>query len=127
MLTLEDVGTYSTLFEIAKKYGVDPSSSLQSEAFFESLLKSYPGRFDDKEEIATWLDARVQQHFVALDQRPEWIQDPEWAFADGKPMVFAGQINISTEKQSLPLFHDDTSLYVFIASEAESVVIVQQY
>ena len=29
-----------------------------------------------------------------MRERPDWIQDPEWPWAGGKPMVFVGSIGV---------------------------------
>lgn len=126
MLDFDDLNTYLMLFEVAKRYEVDPSSSLDSETFFRNLLKGYPGSFDDEEEKTEWLDRQIGQHFIALGRRPEWIQDPQWPFVDGKPMVFAGQIDIAVRDESTDFFHDDTSLYIFVGRKVKPIVVIQQ-
>jgi hypothetical protein len=50
----------------------------------------------------------------------------------GKPMIFAGQIDLNQkerEKVTPTLYHDDTSLYIFLApgEYPEAEVVIQQY
>ncbi len=44
-------------------------------------------------------------------------------------MIFAGQIDLSTQGEGIvsELYHDDTSLYVFVGRKTPPVVIVQQF
>lgn len=57
---------------------------LKVKIFFKSL---------DDSELFTALSERVKQDFTALNGvYPDWIQSPDWAFNDGKPMTFIGQI-----------------------------------
>ena len=127
MLDFDDLNTYLILMSVARKHEVDPSSSLESEAFFRELMKGYPGSVDNEEEIVWWLDEQIERHFLSFSSRPEWIQEPQWPFADGKPMVFAGQIDISVTDLPFPFFHDDTSLYVFVGRKVKPIVVTQQY
>jgi hypothetical protein len=127
MLDFDDLNTYLVLVSVAQKHGVDPSSSLEAEAFFRELLQQYPGSVDDDEEIVRWLDEQIQRHFLSFGSRPAWIQAPEWPFTNGMPMVFAGQIDISVKDLPFPFFHDDTSLYVFVGTKVVPVVVIQQY
>lgn len=127
MLDFDDLNTYLMLFEVAKGYGVDPSSSLEAEAFFRVLLEQYPGSPDSEDEKTEWLDEQIRQYFITLDKRPEWVQNPEWPFVDGRPMVFAGQIDIIVEKETAHFIHDDTSIYVFVARKTEPTIIIQQF
>ena len=129
MLSFSDLDTYSLVLKVCRRYGVDPSASIESDQFFSDLLNQYKGP-TDKGSITTWLTEQIKQHFVALRYRPRWIQGAEWPFANGVPMIFAGQIDLTLkvrEKVTPTLYHDDTSLYVFVAPMVEPVVILQQF
>jgi hypothetical protein len=79
----------------------------------------------DDTNVVAWLESSIPQHFLALRKRPEWLQNPEWPFADGKPMIFVGQIDLP--KADAPnVFHDDTSLYVFVGAKTRPEVVIQQ-
>lgn len=124
--TEQDIETYLLVVTIAAKHGVDPSSSIECETFFRQLLAEYTG---DLDLFASWLDNEIPRLFPAITLRPRWIQAPAWPFANGKPMTFAGQIDISKEQGEVVshIYHDDTSLYVFIAKNVSPVVVVQQF
>jgi hypothetical protein len=128
MLDFDDLPTYELLIAAGKPYGVDPSSSIACEQFFRALLPAYAGPLDPL-SVAGWLEAQIQSHFRALDGPPAWIQSSEWPFADGQPMIFAGQINYSIGQGGLTaqLFHADTSFYLFIAPKRAPLVITQQF
>jgi hypothetical protein len=116
------------LVDVCKPFRVFPSSSLESEAFFRVLLAGYSGD-PNPSEVTAWLEKEVSQHFVAIAERPRWIQNPEWPLVNGKPLVFAGQIDIEVQPgyPSANFFHDDTSFYVFFGQKIQPVVVIQQY
>lgn len=124
----DDPEIYQVLLDICKPCSVDPSSSLESENFFRKLLAKYEGDHD-LESLSDWLESQISQHFIAVMERPRWIQDPEWPFVDGEPLVFVGQIDLSVLDGGVVsrLYHDDTSLYVFAGWKVRPIVIVQQF
>ena len=124
MLTLDDPETLSLILGVVEPYGVYPLSSDDAETFFTVLLSHYSGP-SERGCLVDWLNNQLSTLFVSVGERPRWIQNPDWQFAHGKPMIFAGQIDIS--KKAFPFYHDDTSLYIFIASKEEPRVVVQQY
>ena len=127
MLDFNDIETYLLLVKICNKYDADPSVSIESEEFFKDLLSQYSGPLA-QESVEAWLEEQIQQLYISVGARPKWIQGSEWPFANGKPMIFVGQIDLfSQEREIINLFHDDTSLYVFIGKKVEPVVILQQY
>src|SRR6266542_3518051 len=93
MLTLADTNTMMVVVRVAHPYGVDPLGSSEAEVFFNELLSRYEEP-TDQASLSEWLNHQLAELFTAVGDRPRWIQNPEWQFADGKPMVFAGQINI---------------------------------
>jgi hypothetical protein len=127
MLDFEDDETYSMLLELCKDYSVDPSASVETEDFFRKLLAQCPEN-STSESIVAWLEEQISQHFIAIDKRPRWIQNYEWPFANGEPMIFVGQIDLSAGSGGISqLFHDDSSLYVFIGQKVEPKVVIQQF
>jgi hypothetical protein len=127
-LNFDDPKTYKLLLEVCSRYKVDPSSSLEAETFFRKLLSQYD-KNSDPEKIVVWLEEQISHQFVAIGERPRWMQGFDWPFVDKKPMIFAGQIDISVSDErgvASEIFHDNTSLYVFIRPKGSSVVILQQ-
>lgn len=121
--TQAELEIYEVVLVVADKFGVDLGTAEESEDFMIKLVEQYQGSLDG---LSTWLEEQIPQHYVAIGERPKWIQSPEWPFYKGKPMVFAGQLNI-TGDNALKLFHDDTSLYVFLGEDAQSAVVIQYF
>jgi hypothetical protein len=127
MLNFDDYEIYMMLVDVCKTYAVCPSSSLESENFFRHLLTQYAEEADPA-NISQWLQEQITKYFIAVGERPKWIQNPEWPFADGKPMIFVGQIDLSVQNEVVSkIYHDDTSLYLFVGQKVRPVVIIQQF
>jgi hypothetical protein len=129
MLNYDDLDTYSLLISVCQQFAVSPGIPIESGMFFRQLLSEYTGP-TDKKSVRAWLKEQVPLHFITLGSRPKWIQGAEWPFANGEPMIFVGEIDLDIDKRGLvtpTLYHDDTSLYVFVAPRVEPVVILQQY
>ena len=71
------------LYSLGREFSFDPLSSVESENYFIKLLNEYDG-IDLKE----WLRNTVLKRFLFIENKPEWIQGPEWQFSNGKPMIF---------------------------------------
>ena len=124
MLSLADLEMLELVLECCHPYQLEPLASVEAEAFFNQLLADYPEPMN-REGLRTWLTKQIPQHFRVYKERPRWIQGAAWAFAEGQPMIFAGQIDLDGPDR--PMYHDDTSLYVFIAPRQEPVAVLQQY
>jgi hypothetical protein len=124
MLTLDDTHTLIIVTEAAEPYGVDPRVPIEAETYFTKLLLRYDGPQEDT-ALSDWLKQQISEQFISITEKPQWIQNPEWQFANGQPMIFAGQIDIS--RKSFPFYHDDTSLYIFIGRKVPPKVVIQQY
>ena len=128
-LNFDDITIYTLLLKVCSRYKVDPSSSLEAEDYFRNLLATYDGTFEEESQFMNWLDKIVSGNFIALNKRQQWIQNSEWPFEDGEPMIFVGQIDISRNSGlASEFFHDDTTFYVFIPhSKGKPRVIMQQF
>ncbi len=128
MLNLKDAETYQLVLEIADHYGVDPSSSLEAEDFFNRLLATYTGA-PEPEVVANWLDGQIARAFVAIGDYPRWIQSSAWPFDQGEPLIFVAQIDLAVAHSPAlaTVFHDDTSLYLFVKRNGEFEIVTQQY
>jgi hypothetical protein len=89
----------------------------EAENFWRKLVSQYDG-IDDRDSKVAWLRAQVPKYFRSFADKPRWIQNPDWQFAGGFPMIFAGQIDVKRTNDNLAgkLYHDDVSYYVFVAS-----------
>jgi hypothetical protein len=96
------------LFDVIPRYGARPDIPIAAETFFTELVL----RFDDRATLRRHLEEHAAEWFRCLQRRPEWIQDPEWPWAGGRPMVFVGSIDAPPGT-----FHDDARFYVFWSPE----------
>ncbi len=108
------------LLKIGNKYGFDPLSSEESEAYFVQLVREYNLQ-DDTEKAM--LQKRLAKEFASCGKPPVWIQGAEWPFHKGKPMVFVGQIEAAVTRDGN---HYPNVFYVFWnAEDGETVTVVQ--
>ena len=124
---LDDQIVFRTLLRICGPLGIDPTMSLEAEAYFRELLMGYAGSNPDP-TFESWLKQELAGRFLTLAGTPNWLQGDEWPFVNGEPLIFAGQIDyyLDDNPVAAQLFHDDTSIYVFIGKKIPSVVIMQQ-
>ena len=92
------------LFEVIPRYGARPDVPIASEKFFTELV----ARFNDHLQLRHHLEEHAPNWFRCLRLRPVWIQDPQWPWVGGKPMVFVGSIDAPAGT-----FHDDATFYLF--------------
>jgi len=94
------------VLSVCAERNIDPTSSVESEAFFADVLRiARENRVDLIEAVRDSLS-----RFRSVSNPPLWIQNPDWQFANGRPMVFVGQINVPAQASQ---FHDDAHFYVF--------------
>lgn len=122
-LDFDDNGIYNTLLEACIPHQVDPSSSIDSENYFRELLDAYTGT-TDMQSVSEWLKNHIKQNFQYLSQLPIWLQNADWQYEDGHPMIFVGQIDIQHDVNKL--FHDDTTFFIFYGKQGKTKVVVQQ-
>lgn len=116
-MTLDDV--YSELLELVSPFGVQLTVPLEAEEFFGRQVESFDG---PREELLEYIRAGLPDWFRVVGERPRWIQEAEWQFAGGKPMVFVGQIDVPAGKS---VYHDDASFFVFVdpgSGETKTVI-----
>jgi hypothetical protein len=95
------------LIRLGSHYGFHPGASRESEEYFAQLIGECRREGDGWRDL---IEQSVAQAFRTIAEAPEWIQSGDWQFADGRPMVFVGQIDVPAGKG---WFHDDASFYVF--------------
>jgi hypothetical protein len=119
----ENPEVYEMLLDALRGFaiGIAPTGSMQqfdeAEDFWRKLLSQYKGD-DNRDARIAWLRTQIPKYFRSLDKPPQWIQDKEWQFAGGMPMIFAGQLDIKRTNDNLAgkFFHDDVSYYLFLPS-----------
>lgn len=81
------------------------------EQFLSELRANFTG---NDEEFVRHVQENIGRWFQVVTSYPEWIQNAEWQFYKGKPMIFAGEIPIP---KSAGLYHDDACVFVFLSEE----------
>jgi hypothetical protein len=128
MLSYDDQAIQQVVWDVCEQHGIDPDVPAETLPLLRQLVEQFTGE-PDVASFGTWLTGEIPRHFIALADRPQWIQGANWPWANGKPMIFAGQIDVDTAEsaEAAKLFHDDTTFYLFIAPGADPMVIRQQY
>ena len=108
---------YDDVLAAVSTVGADVTSDC--ERFLTEMVKNYTG---DKGDIARYIREHVVTWFKAVDAYPEWIQNADWQFHQGRPMVFIGQIPIP---KSSELFHDDAIVFVFLSDDGTMRNVIQ--
>lgn len=60
-----------------------------------------------------WIKARLSGCFASVQDPPEWVDEPDWPFFDGQPMVFIAQHRIPKTKVSESTLTWDEVIYIF--------------
>lgn len=107
-----------TLLVVGIEFGVDYANSTALEEFLVNLVDDFSRQNSDT-DLEKWLREQIPTHFIALNKRPKWLQEPEWPMSNGRPMIFVGQIDIEDESGSA------TSYYVFTLPREKPIVIIQ--
>ena len=87
--------TLEMLYELGEELEIDPLSSAESENYFYGLLSNYQGK---KEELRSYLREQIKQDFKYLEDMPEWLQESDWQFHNGRPMCFVGQMEVKVNQ-----------------------------
>ncbi|CRM22829.1 MULTISPECIES: hypothetical protein [Pseudomonas] len=94
---------YENLFNLTLK--VQPKWLSLSSDYLSKLVEERKNL--SPKELQVWLKEKIKTDFRCLKAPPKWLQSPVWPMADGKPMVFLGQLDISE------LSHDNAQVYLF--------------
>ena len=95
------------LLGLGKDMGIDPISSDAMESYFFTLWKQFSG---DKRERQGYFERAIKRDFKVMKEYPHWLQETEWQFHNGKPMIFVGQLD-ATIRRDGGLY--GVSFYVF--------------
>ena len=117
-MTFDDL--YLDLLVVVSEAHARPDVPIQSEQFFTKTLENFQG---SSEDYIAYVKEHLKDWFRCNDKPPVWMQDAEWQFSDGYPMLFVGQIDVPSTSG---LFHDDASFYIFYSLEnGETKTIIQ--
>lgn len=65
--------------------------NIDSERYFLNAINTID--CNDVRDLMLQLEPKIRKDFVCLNEQPEWIQDSDWQFNEGKPMIFIGQLS----------------------------------
>ena len=117
-MTLEDL--YEDLVSVVSEAGALVDVPIESEAFFRQIVESFQGT---REECLAFIQSNLPRWFRCLGPGPDWIQEAEWQFANERPMVFLGQVDVPA---SAKLLHDDARVFVFLDGETAEIKTIMQ-
>jgi hypothetical protein len=108
---------YSDLLAAVSNVGADLTGDC--EQFLSDLRTSFQGT---DEEFVQHVQANVDRWFRVVNSFPEWIQNADWQFHRGKPMVFVGATPIP---KAAGLFHDEACVFVFLSDDGVTKCVIQ--
>ena len=68
------------------------SATKEVENYIKSNIIDTMPQFDTLSKAIKYVKEQMKLHFKCDGKTPRWIQNCEWAFEDGKPMIFREQI-----------------------------------
>ena len=86
--------------------------------YMEALRESAGER--QGKELKTFIKEAIKRDFRYLGKKPVWLQQPEWPMRDGRPLVFAGQLDLGD------MLHDTARIYVFVDPQTKQAATVIQ-
>jgi hypothetical protein len=93
--------------ELSASFGEDSDNMLIKELYAEYVT------INDRDRDG-WLRERLASLFPCVGERPRWIQQlPAWAFLDGRPMTFVGQMSVPDTANSRVRASPGCTLYIF--------------
>ncbi len=98
---------YEDVLSAVSNVGADLSH--ECEEFLAGIRTNFSG---DDYQFVDFVRANTANWFRCVSSYPEWIQNAEWQFHNGKPMLFVGQIALPA---SAGIFHDEAAIFVFLS------------
>jgi hypothetical protein len=96
------------LYELVSACGALPDTPTEAEEYFSSFVAP----FSDRESCREALQAALPRLFRTFAGLPEWIQEADWPWRTGRPMIFVGSIDAPPG-----VFHDDARFFLFWSPE----------
>ena len=103
-MTLDEV--FDDLVVIVSEVGAQVDVPREAATFFTAIAAG----FDTREDFLRYAKEHARTWFVSIAGPPDWLQESEWAFDDGKPMVFVGHLDVPA---SAGYMHDDARFFLF--------------
>ena len=80
-----------------------------------NIIDTMPG-FDTLNKAIKYVKEQMKIHFKCDSKTPKWIQNCEWVFEDGRPMIFKEQIG-----------NTHCSQYVFYSATSGKEITIKQF
>jgi hypothetical protein len=103
-IAVEATSQYEDLFSLI--LSAQPKWLNADTSYVSKTLLSQAGARSGK-ELRDWLKEQFLEKFKYVSKPPEWLQNPEWLFSEGEPLIFLGQLTVEH------FFHDEAAVYVF--------------
>src|SRR5215218_1139926 len=112
-LDLDRIKFVGALHRVAEKELAAPVGDDQGEVTTNRLYDEFVAAGKPK-DLKKWARDKLPTVFLCADQRPAWVGGtPQWAFMDGRPMVFLRQFEMGTTPAETRLGLPPKTLYVF--------------
>ena len=108
---------YKDLVAAVSNVGADITADC--ERFLSDLRTDFQG---SDGEFVKYVQANVETWFRVVNSFPAWVQNADWQFHRGKPMVFVGETPIP---KAAGLFHDDACVFVFLSDDGVTKCVIQ--
>jgi hypothetical protein len=107
--------------DVADRYYAGSFGGTEGSAFVDELYRECQsqGGSSVSRDTRAWLRTRLEPAFPCVAARPKWLDEPEWPYFRGKPMVFVGQLTIPSSELSRELASPGDEVYVFTARDYE--------
>lgn len=105
---------YMPLLEAISSVGADMTDECQD--FLNDQLSKFP--YSESEFVA-FACKHAKEWFLSCNLPPEWIQNAEWQFDEGRPMCFVGQLSILP---TVGMFHDEAVIFVFAKGNVKTII-----
>lgn len=111
---------YVELMKTLSDIGVRPDLPIECEHYFTKMVDEFPG---NQSEFINHVRENMRSWFRSLSDEPTWLQEPEWQFHNGKPMVFVGQINVPPTGE---FFSDEAVFMTFWDADSGEIKVLVQ-
>jgi hypothetical protein len=108
---------YMPLLEAISAAGADMTDDCQD--FLSDQFSKFP---HSESEFVEFVSVHAKEWFLSCNSPPEWIQNAEWQFDEGRPMCFVGQLLISP---ATGMFHDEAAIFVFATAKGSVKTVIQ--
>lgn len=107
--------------DVARRYYKGSFDGDEGEAFLQELyaeFRAQGGKVVTK-EMRAWLRKRLTSVFLCVDKVPKWLDEPEWPYLAGRPMIFLGQMTVPRNTLTEELASPGDEVFVFTARRFE--------